>query len=263
MRPYIIFDDAPLEQAVDGLIASKFRNAGQTCVCANRAFVQRGVYDQVVRCSPRRSTAAGWARATAGGRDRAADRRAGAGQGRRARPGRRRARRAPDGRRRAPDRRRLRRRRLLRADGARRRDARDADLARGDLRPRRGARAVRHRGRGDRARQRHGVRARGVLPHAATTRACSGWPRSSSTASSAPTAGSSARRTSPSAASRSPATAARAASSGIDEYLDVKYVLVGDVASLYPRDRLKPSRVTELQKDRHVVGVVAGLEALA
>jgi succinate-semialdehyde dehydrogenase/glutarate-semialdehyde dehydrogenase len=46
--PYIIFDDAPLEEAVDGLIASKFRNAGQTCVCANRAFVQRGVYDRVV-----------------------------------------------------------------------------------------------------------------------------------------------------------------------------------------------------------------------
>jgi succinate-semialdehyde dehydrogenase/glutarate-semialdehyde dehydrogenase len=46
--PYIVFDDAPLEQAVDGLIASKFRNAGQTCVCANRAFVQRGVYDDVI-----------------------------------------------------------------------------------------------------------------------------------------------------------------------------------------------------------------------
>ncbi len=46
--PYVIFDDAPLEQAVDGLIASKYRNAGQTCVCANRAYVQRGVYDQVV-----------------------------------------------------------------------------------------------------------------------------------------------------------------------------------------------------------------------
>jgi len=46
--PYIIFDDAPLDEAVDGLIASKFRNAGQTCVCANRAFVQRGVYDKVV-----------------------------------------------------------------------------------------------------------------------------------------------------------------------------------------------------------------------
>jgi succinate-semialdehyde dehydrogenase/glutarate-semialdehyde dehydrogenase len=47
--PYIIFDDAPLEEAVDGLLASKFRNAGQTCVCANRAFVQRGVYEEVAR----------------------------------------------------------------------------------------------------------------------------------------------------------------------------------------------------------------------
>jgi succinate-semialdehyde dehydrogenase/glutarate-semialdehyde dehydrogenase len=46
--PYIIFDDAPLEEAVDGLVASKFRNAGQTCVCANRAFVQRGVYADVL-----------------------------------------------------------------------------------------------------------------------------------------------------------------------------------------------------------------------
>jgi succinate-semialdehyde dehydrogenase/glutarate-semialdehyde dehydrogenase len=47
--PYVIFDDAPLDQAVDGLIASKYRNAGQTCVCANRAFVQREIYDQVLR----------------------------------------------------------------------------------------------------------------------------------------------------------------------------------------------------------------------
>ena len=47
--PYVIFDDADLEPAVDGLIASKFRNAGQTCVCANRIYVQRGIYDEVVR----------------------------------------------------------------------------------------------------------------------------------------------------------------------------------------------------------------------
>ena len=46
--PYIIFDDAPLEDAVNGLIASKFRNAGQTCVCANRAYVQRGIYEEVL-----------------------------------------------------------------------------------------------------------------------------------------------------------------------------------------------------------------------
>jgi succinate-semialdehyde dehydrogenase/glutarate-semialdehyde dehydrogenase len=47
--PYLIFDDADLDEAVDGLIASKFRNAGQTCVCANRTFVQSGIYDDVVR----------------------------------------------------------------------------------------------------------------------------------------------------------------------------------------------------------------------
>ncbi len=43
--PLIIFDDADLDRAVDGAIASKFRNAGQTCVCANRIFVQSGIYD--------------------------------------------------------------------------------------------------------------------------------------------------------------------------------------------------------------------------
>ena len=43
--PFIVFDDADLEQAVAGVMASKFRNAGQTCVCANRIFVQDGIYD--------------------------------------------------------------------------------------------------------------------------------------------------------------------------------------------------------------------------
>ena len=43
--PLIIFDDADLEAAVEGAIACKFRNAGQTCVCANRIFVQDGIYD--------------------------------------------------------------------------------------------------------------------------------------------------------------------------------------------------------------------------
>ena len=43
--PFIIFDDADLDKAVEGLIASKYRNTGQTCVCANRVFVQAGVYD--------------------------------------------------------------------------------------------------------------------------------------------------------------------------------------------------------------------------
>ncbi len=43
--PFIVFEDADLDAAVDGAIASKYRNTGQTCVCANRLFVQAGVYD--------------------------------------------------------------------------------------------------------------------------------------------------------------------------------------------------------------------------
>jgi succinate-semialdehyde dehydrogenase/glutarate-semialdehyde dehydrogenase len=42
--PVIVFDDADMKVALDGVMASKFRNAGQTCVCANRIFVQRGIY---------------------------------------------------------------------------------------------------------------------------------------------------------------------------------------------------------------------------
>lgn len=44
--PFIVFDDADLEKAADGLVASKYRNAGQTCVCANRVYVQSGIKDQ-------------------------------------------------------------------------------------------------------------------------------------------------------------------------------------------------------------------------
>jgi succinate-semialdehyde dehydrogenase/glutarate-semialdehyde dehydrogenase len=43
--PFIVFDDADLDLAVEGAIASKFRNGGQTCVCANRILVQAGIYD--------------------------------------------------------------------------------------------------------------------------------------------------------------------------------------------------------------------------
>ena len=44
--PFIVFDDADLDEAVTGAIACKFRNNGQTCVCANRIYVQAGVYDE-------------------------------------------------------------------------------------------------------------------------------------------------------------------------------------------------------------------------
>ena len=46
--PFIVFDDADLDSAVDGAMISKYRNAGQTCVCANRMYVQDGVYDAFV-----------------------------------------------------------------------------------------------------------------------------------------------------------------------------------------------------------------------
>ncbi|WP_273284742.1 NAD-dependent succinate-semialdehyde dehydrogenase [Methylibium petroleiphilum] len=46
--PFIVFDDADLDSAVEGAMISKYRNAGQTCVCANRLYVQAGVYDAFV-----------------------------------------------------------------------------------------------------------------------------------------------------------------------------------------------------------------------
>lgn len=46
--PFIVFDDADLDAAVQGAIACKFRNAGQTCVCANRIYVQSAVYDEFI-----------------------------------------------------------------------------------------------------------------------------------------------------------------------------------------------------------------------
>ncbi len=44
--PFIVFDDADLDAAIEGVMASKFRNTGQTCICANRIFVQDSIYDE-------------------------------------------------------------------------------------------------------------------------------------------------------------------------------------------------------------------------
>src|SRR5690606_22399688 len=46
--PFLVFDDADLDLAVEGAIVNKFRNAGQTCICANRFYVQAAVYDEFV-----------------------------------------------------------------------------------------------------------------------------------------------------------------------------------------------------------------------
>ena len=47
--PFIVFNDADIDSAVEGAFASKYRNAGQTCVCSNRLYVQEGVYDEFVQ----------------------------------------------------------------------------------------------------------------------------------------------------------------------------------------------------------------------
>ncbi len=46
--PFLVFDDADLDQAVEGAVINKFRNAGQTCICANRFYVQAGIYNEFV-----------------------------------------------------------------------------------------------------------------------------------------------------------------------------------------------------------------------
>jgi succinate-semialdehyde dehydrogenase/glutarate-semialdehyde dehydrogenase len=47
--PFIVFDDADLDKAVEGALVAKFRNAGQTCICTNRLFVQSGIYDRFIQ----------------------------------------------------------------------------------------------------------------------------------------------------------------------------------------------------------------------
>jgi len=47
--PFIVFDDADIDSAVEGAFASKYRNAGQTCVCSNRIYVQEAVYEEFVQ----------------------------------------------------------------------------------------------------------------------------------------------------------------------------------------------------------------------
>lgn len=49
--PFIVFDDADIDAAVAGAMMSKYRNSGQTCVCANRLFVQAGVYEAFTKTS--------------------------------------------------------------------------------------------------------------------------------------------------------------------------------------------------------------------
>ena len=53
--PFVVFDDADIDAAVEGAMVSKYRNMGQTCVCANRLYAQDKIYDQFVEKLSRRS----------------------------------------------------------------------------------------------------------------------------------------------------------------------------------------------------------------
>ena len=154
--PLLVFDDANLDQAVAGAMASKYRNAGQTCVCANRILVQSGIYDRfaaaLVEAVKKLAVGPGLKAGTAIGPlineeaiakvetlvgdavKKGAKVLTGGGH----RPGR-------------PA--------LLLPVGRDRRNPRDAYRAGRDFRPGRGARPLRHRGRSDQNRQRHAVRA--------------------------------------------------------------------------------------------------------
>ena len=88
--PLIVFDDADLDLAVDSAIAGKFRNSGQTCVCANRFYVQDGIYGRIRRASDgTRQAAKGRQRLRRRRPARTADQPGGGRQGRRPRQGRR------------------------------------------------------------------------------------------------------------------------------------------------------------------------------
>jgi succinate-semialdehyde dehydrogenase/glutarate-semialdehyde dehydrogenase len=149
--PFIVFDDADLDAAVQGAMASKYRNTGQTCVCANRFYVQSGVYDafaeKLVKAVSTLRVGAGLSGPTEQGP--LIDARALAKVE------------SHRGGRQAP----CARRQLLRADGAARCRARHEGRARGDLRAGSAALPLRHR-RGSGAHgQRHRVRAGRLLLH--------------------------------------------------------------------------------------------------
>ena len=188
-------------------LVCKFRNSGQTCVSANRILVQDGIYDEFAR-------ALHGGRRGAQGRATASPRASQVGPlidepavekveshvadaldaGRRAR-----ASAASRHRGRSSSSRRC-------STGV---DAGHGDEPRGDVRPGRRDQPLRDRGRGDRDRERHAVRPRGVLLHPRPRRAPGASPRRSSTGSSASTRASSRPRSRRSAASRSRASAAR------------------------------------------------------
>ena len=203
--PFIVFDDADLDAAVQGAMMSKYRNAGQTCVCANRILVQEGVYDAfaeklaeaVKKLKVGDGTEAGRHHRPAHQQGR---RRQGAGAHRR---------RGEEGRQ-GHRRRQVAGRQLLRADPDPRRHDRHGRGPRGDLRSGGAAVQLQDRGRGDRHGQQHRVRPCLLFLFRATSAASGALPKASNMAWSASTRASSRRPKRRSAASRSRASAAKA-----------------------------------------------------
>ena len=161
--PFIVFDDADIDKAVEGAMVAKYRNSGQTCVCTNRFFVQDGIYDEFVeKLAAAIAQAEGRPRPRGGHPARPADRREGGREGRGA--GRRRQGQGRQGRdrRQAPCARRL----VLRADRHLGSQARHALHEGRDLWAGRAGVPLQGRGRGDPACQRHRVRPRQLFLHA-------------------------------------------------------------------------------------------------
>ena len=186
--PFIVFDDADLDAAVAGAMASKYRNTGQTCVCANRILVQDGVYDAFAA----KLKAAVEAMKVGNGMEPgvtpgAADQRRCGEEGRGAHRRRAEARRLGGDRRQPPQA----GRHLLRADDARQRAERRDDLPRGDVRPGGAAVPLQDRGGGDHGWPTTPSSAWRRISMPATWGGSSVWPRRWNTASSASTRGSS------------------------------------------------------------------------
>ena len=182
--PFIVFDDADIDAAVDGAIVSKYRNMGQTCVCANRIYAQDKIYDAFVEklskkvaCDEDRQRHRG--RRGAGSADQHGSHR----QGREAHRRCGEARREDRHRRQAP----CAGRHVLRADGAVERCARFAGGERRDVRSAGAGVPLQGRGRSHQARQQLAVRPRSPISMRAISAASGAWRKRSSPAWSAST----------------------------------------------------------------------------
>ena len=223
--PFIVFDDADLDAAVEGAMASKFRNTGQTCVCANRIFVQDGVYDAFAQ-QARRQGRQHESRQRPGGRrgagplidmkavekveEHIADALA---KGARVVTGGKRHEKGGA---------------VLPADGARRRDARHEGHARRNLRPGGAALPLQDRGGAARARERYRVRPRRLLlqprhrPHLARRRRLESGIVGINV-------GIISTEVAPFGGVKESGIGREGSKYGIEEFLEVKYLCMGDI----------------------------------